>query len=120
MGKDFFFWWSVFSTLLGVGFLYWDLWQFAINRKEKEIHKSQVKIWQHYAQGLSLGLHGVLKENFSSVDDVKKAVAVAAASTFSLYSSLNEERLFSEKEIKDKQLENEKRFKEINEGKPAS
>lgn len=113
--KDIFFWWSIISTILGLVFLGWDIWQFSSNRKEKEIHKSQVKLWQHHASGLLHGIISLVQEPFSSVEDIKQAIKVSQANSHSLYTSLNEERLFSEKEIKEKQLKQEEEFKKARE-----
>ena len=57
------FLWSIISTLLAVGLFGWDIWQLASSRKneelqlkEKQLHKSQVKIWQHFANGINHNL----------------------------------------------------------------
>jgi hypothetical protein len=47
------------------------------------------------------------------VNDIQQAVQVIQPSIFSLFQSLNEERLFSEKEIKEKQLAREKESQEF-------
>ncbi len=108
------FWWSVLSTALSILLLCWDVWQVASSKKEKELqkaqldlHKSQVKIWQHHAEGLMHGLISIRDNKFSSVEDVKYAVLISQAIAYSLRSSLNEERLFTEEEIKEKQLKTE-------------
>lgn len=112
--NTFLFCWSIISTIFGIIFLCWDIWQVATARKEKElrkfqldIHKSQVKVWQHHAAGLMHGLLALIQHQYSDVKDVQEAVKISQASAFSLYASLNEERLFSEEEIKAKQLRNE-------------
>ncbi|MDP3883265.1 MAG: hypothetical protein Q8Q48_04385, partial [Candidatus Staskawiczbacteria bacterium] len=81
--------------------------------KEKEIHKSQVKIWQHHANGLFHGLFAIVQGRFSSVDDIQQAAKITQANANSLYTSLNEERLFTEQEIKEKQLKSEEEFKKM-------
>lgn len=108
---SFFFWWSIVSTVIGFGFLGWDIWQLSSNKKEKEIHKSQVKLWQHHASGLLHGIIALGQEQFSSVKDIQQAANVSQANAYGLYTSLNEERLFTEKEIKEKQLRTEEEFK---------
>lgn len=108
---NFFFWWSVISTIIGLGFLCWDIWQLSASRKEKEIHKSQVKIWQHHASGLLHGLLSLVQNEFSSPKDIQNAAKTLQANAYSLYTSLNEERLFTEEEIKQKQLRQEEEFK---------
>jgi hypothetical protein len=121
-----FLWWSIISTILALGFLGWDIWQFASARKEKdlqlkekELHKAQVKIWQHFANGIN---HNLLilteaikanKLNKLKPNDFGDIVQGIQANANSLYTSLNEERLFTEEEIKLRQLENEAQFKEM-------
>ncbi len=75
--------------------------------KEKEIHKSQVKVWQHHAFGIQRGLFVVTLGKFSAVDDLRESVKALQQDAQSLYTSLNEERLFSDEEIKAKQIQNE-------------
>ncbi len=110
-----YFWWSIFSTLIAVGLLVWDIWQLASNRKENDLHKAQVKLWQHHASGLLHGIIAIIQEPFSSVNDIKNAAKISQANAYDLYTSLNEERLFSEKEIKEKQLQTEQEFKKARE-----
>ena len=116
--QDFLLWWSIFSTVAALGLLGWDIWQLSASRKEKElgekekeIHKAQVKLWQHHASGLLHGIISLAQEKFTSVADVQQAAKVAQASAYGLYTSLNEERLFTEEEIKQKQLRTEDEFK---------
>jgi len=112
--ENIYLWWSVCSTIFGVLFLIGNIVQFVINKKEKEIHKSQVKIWQHHANGIAQGLFLVGQSNqYSSVNDVCRAIKIIQPTAHSLFSSLNEERLFTEKEIKEKQLAKEKENKEL-------
>lgn len=111
--QDIFFWWSVVSTVIALGLLGWDIWQLSSNKKEKERHKSQVKIWQHHANGLFYGLFAIVSGQFSSVKDIQEATKISQANAHSLYMSLNEERLFTEAEIKEKQLKAEEEFKKI-------
>jgi len=107
-------WWSIISTILGIIFLLGNVVQFISNKKEKEIHKSQVKIWQHHAAGINHGLYYLIaKDRFSSVADIQQAIMAIQPSTYSLFQSLNEERLFSEQEIKEKQLAREKANEEL-------
>ena len=115
--QDFYLWWSIFSTVVALGLLGWDIWQLSASKKEKElgekdreIHKAQVKLWQHHASGLLHGIIALAQEKFTSIDDVQKAAKVSQASAYSLYTSLNEERLFTEEEIKTKQLKTEEEF----------
>jgi len=108
------FWYSILSTIFGILFLIGNVVQFVINKKEKDIHKAQVKIWQHHANGIAQGLFIVGQSNqYSSVNDVCQAARVIQPTAHSLFSSLNEERLFSEKEIKEKQLAKERETKEL-------
>ena len=118
------FLWSIISTLLAVGLFGWDIWQLASSRKneelqlkEKQLHKSQVKIWQHFANGINhnlLMISEAVRENklnklkASEFGEITKGIQ---ASANALYTSLNEERLFTDEEIKQRQLENEQQFK---------
>jgi hypothetical protein len=112
--ETFYLWWSIISTILGVILLVGNVAQFVANKKEKDIHKSQVKIWQHHANGIYHGLFFAAQTNkYSAVSDVQQAIMVIQPSAHSLYTSLNEERLFTEEEIKQKQLEGEKRNQEL-------
>lgn len=111
---DLFFWWSIISTVLGLLFLLGNVAQYVAEKKEKTIHKSQVKIWQHHANGINHGLTiATIQGKYSTVDDVLQAIRVIQPSVYSLYTSLNEERLFSETEIKQKQLEQERQNREL-------
>ncbi len=118
--EGFLFWWSIVSTVLGVIFLIINVGQLvayikekSLILKEKEIHKSQVKVWQHHANGIENGLFMIIIKNFSSVDDMKTAVESIQRVANTLSTSLNEERLFTDEEVKAKQLqkdEEQKRF----------
>lgn len=118
--NDFLFWWSVVSTILGVLFLIANVAQFValekekdLIQKEKEIHKSQVKVWQHHAEGVSKGLFILIHKGFASTDDLKTAVESNYQVANSLYTSLNEERLFTDEEIKAKQIRREEENKKL-------
>lgn len=116
--------WSVISTVIAVGLFGWDIWQLASSKKnqelqlkEKQLHKSQVKIWQHFANGINhnlLMISEAVRENklnklkASEFGEIIKGIQ---ASANALYTSLNEERLFTDEEIKQRQLENEQQFK---------
>ncbi|HCC06372.1 TPA: hypothetical protein DEP94_03385 [Candidatus Nomurabacteria bacterium] len=118
--NNFLFWWSVVSTVFGVLFLIANVAQLvayikekSLILKEKEIHKGQVKVWQHHAQGVQMGLFILTQGKYSTVDDLREAVKGLQQSAQSLYISLNEERLFTDQEIKDKQLQKEKETQEM-------
>lgn len=128
-----FFWLFIIEAVLGVLFLCWNIWQLASSRKNKEIqlkekqlHKAQVKIWQHFANGISQNLFNISEAIRTNKLDNLKAQELGeitkgiGASASALYTSLNEERLFTDDEIKQRQLENEKRFKAWVEGPPAA
>lgn len=113
--ENFLFWWSVVSTILGVLFLIANIAQLvayikekSLILKEKEIHKGQVKVWQHHANGIQMGLFIMTVGKFSTVDDLRECVKAIQQDARSLYVSLNEERLFSDEEIKEKQVQQEK------------
>lgn len=117
---------SIISTVVAVILFGWDIWQLASSRKneeiqlkEKQLHKSQVKIWQHFANGISQNLF-LISESIraNKLDNLKaqdfgEIIKGIQSSANSLYTSLNEERLFTDEEIKQRQIENEARFKEI-------
>ena len=115
---------NIVITIISIILLVWDIWQLASSRKDKEIqvkerqlHKAQVKIWQHFANGISHNLSLISQTLNKKTDnqyllDLSSIIGGVQAITFSLYTSLNEERLFTDEEIKRKQLEQEKEFKE--------
>lgn len=117
---DFFFWGTLISTILGVIFFMGNVAQYvALGRekelieKEKEIHKSQVKVWQHHANGIESGLFIVTFKEFSTTSDMKIAVEALYQVARALQTSLQEERLFSEQEIKDKLVQKDVEQKEM-------
>jgi hypothetical protein len=112
---DFFSWWTAFSTVLGIVFLMGNVAQYValqkekeLISKEKEIHKSQVKVWQHHANGIETGLFIIVYKAFTSIDDIKIAVEAVYQVARTLHTSLHEERLFTDAEIKEKFLQKEK------------
>ena len=86
------------------------------------MHKSQVKIWQHFANGINHGLLSIYnavvggKFDGQSTATIAEGIKPLQANANALYTSLNEERLFSEEEIKKKQLKNEKILEEFIKG----
>lgn len=117
--ENFLFWWSIVSTVLGIIFLMINIGQLVaylkeknLILKEKEIHKSQVKVWQHHANGIQMGLFVATVGKYSSVDDLRELVKALHQDAQSLYNSLNEERLFTEEEIKERQVQKEKETNE--------
>jgi hypothetical protein len=117
--EQIFLWWSIISTVLGVIFLVVNAGQLvayvkekSLILKEKEIHKAQVKVWQHHADGIQRGLFVLTYEPFTNLDDMKSAVRAMQQDAASLFSSLNEERLFTDEEIKERQLQKEKTSQE--------
>lgn len=117
--EDFLFWWSVISTILGIIFLVINVAQLVayvkeknLILKEKEIHKSQVKVWQHHANGIEMGIFVASLGKFSNVEDLRECIKAIHQNARFLTQSLNEERLFTDEEIKAKQLENEKQTQE--------
>jgi len=122
--------WSVISTILGVILLVWDFYmlgeskkQKEIFNKEKEIHKSQVKIWQHYANGISnslLNLDFSIDKDPQSNKNTQQAIKALNTVSFFLYKSLNEERLFSEEEIKQQQIDTQNQYNQILNKQPTS
>ncbi len=88
---------NVILTVISVG-LAVDAW------KERQRRNAQVKIWMEQANGISQALQRIIQDKwadlYSSIHDVTNAVNAAHASAFSLYQSLYEERVLSEKEYK--------------------
>jgi hypothetical protein len=113
-------WWTAVSTILSIIFLIANIAQLVAYKyekslviKEKEIHKGQVKIWQHYAKGIQMGLFMLGMGKFSTVEDAKAGVSAVQQEAQSLFDSLNEERLFTDQEIKDRQLQKEQETKNM-------
>lgn len=101
------YWWSIISTIIGIILLGITIWSVAVNKKEKERKIAQVKIWQHYANGISLGLKRIVYDantsRYTDLKDITSAVWSVEASAFSLYFSLYEERTIPEDEYKQEQ-----------------
>ena len=117
---------NVFLTMVSIGLFGWDIWQLASSKKneelqlkEKQLHKAQVKIWQHFANGISTNLLLISEAiRTNKLDNLKaqefgEITKAIQASANALYTSLNEERLFSDEEIKQRQLEREKQFQDM-------
>lgn len=115
---------NIFLTIISIGLFGWDIWQLASSKKneelqlkEKQLHKAQVKIWQHFANGISTNLLLISeairtnKLNNLKAQEFGEITKAIQASANALYTSLNEERLFTDEEIKQRQLENEQQFK---------
>lgn len=66
------------------------------------------------------GLHTLSTQTFSSIADSQRAAGGILPSALALYNSLNEERLFTEKEIKEKQTKQEEEFKKLQQIAPKS
>lgn len=107
MKYDFFFWWSVISTVISIILLCISIWQYLSSRYQEEKNKAQIKVWMQDANGLSVSLNRIVIDNvqkrYSSTNDVCNAVWAIQATAFSLYQSLYEERCVSEKEYKERQ-----------------
>ena len=104
---DFFFWWSIVSTLMSLGLVIFSVWQYWQNRSQTEKNRAQIKVWMQDANGISLALKRIVRDNldhrYSSTNDISNAIWSIEATTFSLYQSLYEERCVSEEEYRDKQ-----------------
>ena len=115
---NFFFWWSVVSTIIGMILVYYSIWQHSKVKNQEEKTKAQIKVWMQGANGISDALRRVVGDNidkrYSTTNDVCNAVWAIQSSAFSLYQSLYEERCVTEKEYKEGQkkiadaIENEK------------
>lgn len=105
--NNLFFWWSVVTTLLSIIFLIASIWQFFEGQKQTERIKAQVKNWMQHANGISMSLKRIVRDNldkrYTSVNDIANAVWATEASAFSLYQALYEERCMSEEEYKVRQ-----------------
>lgn len=113
-------------SIIGIILLCWDVWQLSeakakskLMLKEKELHKSQVKVWQHFANGINHSLITLTEalrqgkmQNLTTAG-MEEMLRSVQANSNALYTSLNEERLFSEEEIKQRQLEQEKKMQEF-------
>lgn len=79
------------------------------NWKADKRSKSQVKIWMEQANGVHISLNRIVIDKwnglYSNINDVVNAVWVVQASAFSLYQSLYEERVLTEKMYIKEQLE---------------
>jgi len=104
---DFFFWWSVVSTILSIILLCFSIWQYQKGQNQEEKIKAQVKVWMQDANGLSIGLKRIVGDNlakrYSTTNDVCNAIWGVEASAFALYQSLYEERCVTEEEYKARQ-----------------
>ncbi len=113
--KEFFTSWTNISTLLNFILVCFSIWQIQEAKKEEAKRKSQVKIWQQSANGISQALKRIVVDVntnlYTSVHDVCNAVWSVEASVFALYQSLYEERVVSEKEYKQQQEEFSKEVK---------
>lgn len=98
---------SIILTLAGIILLFFNVWQYLQGQKEKEIIKSQVRVWMQSANGISLGLKRIVADNLSSrystTNDVCNAVWSLETSASSLYQSLYEERVMTPEEYRKRQ-----------------
>ena len=112
----FLFWWSVVSTIIAIATTVGGVWllcksikQAEVAESEKNRKKDQVKIWMQHADGVSLGLKRIVRDNidgrYSSTKDIASAVFALEASAFALRQSLYEERCVTEPEYKQQQKE---------------
>lgn len=104
---NFFTWWSIIATLIGIILLCFSIWQFLESRNKEKTKKAQVKVWMQEANGLREALGRIIADNlsgrYSSTNDVCNTVWAVQASAFALYQSLYEERCITEKEYKERQ-----------------
>lgn len=100
---------NVILIVISVG-LAVDAW------KERERRNCQVKIWMEQANGVNQGLQRIIQDKwnnlYSSINDITNAVHSVHASAFSLYQSLYEERVLTEKEYKDHAMKIRKKMDE--------
>jgi hypothetical protein len=78
--------------------------------------KSQVKIWMEQANGIQQALQRIIADifggNYSSIKDLAAAVNALHASAFAHYQSLYDERILTEKEVKEHQMKIRKKIDE--------
>jgi hypothetical protein len=107
MHADFFFWWSIISTILSFILVCFSVWQYWASRSQEQKIRAQVKVWMQDANGVSLALQRIIADNltrrFSSTNDVCNAVFAVQASASALYQGLYEERCVTEEEYKERQ-----------------
>lgn len=84
--------------------------------KDSQKKNNQVKVWMEQANGVSLALQRIItdrwNELYSSVSDITNAVNAVQASAFALYQSLYDERILSEKEVKEHHMKMRKKLDE--------
>ncbi len=119
---DFFFWWSIVSTLFGLGFAGVSIWQYWESKSQIRKNNAQVKVWMQDANGIRQALQRIVRDNidgrFTTTNDMGNAVWGVEANAGALYQSLYEERCVTEQEYKARQktladLLDKKQFLEI-------
>lgn len=104
---DFFFWWSIFSTLTGFMFVVISVWQYWSNQSQLEKNKAQIKVWMQDANGIRNALQRIVRDNldkkYTSTNDMGNAVWSLEAASSALYQSLYEERCVTEEEYRERQ-----------------
>lgn len=117
MSGSFTFWWSIISTVIGIALLCVTIWQTKAALDEKKRSKSQVKIWMQDANGISLAMQRIIRDNldgrYSSTNDIANAIWALHTPAFALYQSLYEERCVSEEEYKEQQKEFQEEIKKL-------
>jgi phage-related protein len=109
MSTVFLEWFSIISLIVNVILIIVSVGLTVLNWKASRKSKSQVKIWMEQANGVTTALQRIVTDKwnglYSSVSDVANAVWAVHSSAFSLYQSLYEERVLTEKEYKKEQME---------------
>jgi len=104
---DFFFWWSILSTTIGLFLIVFSVWQYWEGKSQLEKNKAQVKVWMNDANGISNALQRVVRDNldkrYSSTNDMGNAIWSVEALSKALYQSLYEERCVTEEEYRARQ-----------------
>lgn len=117
MSDSFTFWWSMFSTTIGVILLCVTIWQTKAARNEKKRSSSQVKIWMQDANGISLAMQRIVRDNldgrYSSTNDLANSIFALQTTAFALYQSLYEERCVTEEEYKEQQKKFQEEFEKL-------
>ncbi len=104
---DFFFWWSVISTVIGILLLIVSIWQYFKAKAQENKVQAQVKVWMQDANGIGGALNRIVVDNasgrYSSANDVCNAVLAVHSCANALYQSLYEERCVTEEEYRARQ-----------------
>ena len=105
MSSAFWQWVSVVSVIINIVLIIISVGLAVDAWHERKRRNSQVKIWMEQANGVNQALIRIVQDKwhnlYSSVSDIPNVINAVQASTLSLWTSLYEERVLSEKEYKE-------------------